>query len=274
MTAAWTMASRPRSRFTARCVSCRSRASPGINGDISRTVSVPASLTAAISASSSPGGRCPARARTVIARSHSSAISRWDLASRRFPGGSWRPKTASACDWHNALTVWRRPGSFSPHTAGRPHIQQAPPGDGTRSTPPPATGGSFPCPNCQDDCRHRGCRHSVNHDSRAAAPTRRCPRPQRHHHGWTQRTAGTGTGGAPEKPRDIGAGYSRPPLPARPAARSHANVTTHGPARCSSRQFRIPAASRPERQAGRCPAGALDAARRTRGARTIPRTAP
>ena len=33
------------------------------------------------------------------------------------------------------------PGSFSPHTAGRPHIQQAPPGDGTRSTPPPATGG-------------------------------------------------------------------------------------------------------------------------------------
>jgi hypothetical protein len=51
-------------------------------------------------------------------------------------GGSSAPKTASACTRHNPLTLWRRPGSFSPHTAGRPHIQHAPPGDGTRSTPP------------------------------------------------------------------------------------------------------------------------------------------
>ena len=75
---------------------CRSRASPGIRGDISLIVWVPALLTAAISASSSPVGRPPPWARMVIPRSHSSTMSRRVLASRRRHGGSSAPKTALA----------------------------------------------------------------------------------------------------------------------------------------------------------------------------------
>ena len=155
------------------------------------------------------------------------------------------------------------------------------------SRPRPATGpallrhqspaGSFPCPSCQDDWWQRGCRQSVNQRLQRGGPGKavtpghsgtvtagRSARPAR------------GTCGEPEQPaRNVGAGavsgrrcrcrcrWRRlDPPPA--ATLTSPRPDRHRPAR-ASRHFRIPAALRPEWQAGRWQAGALHAVRRPRG---------
>jgi len=155
-----------------------SRACTGSLSRAGRVSASTGSLTAAISASSSPGGRCPPWARTVIARSHSSAISRWDLASRALPRRVLKGEDGVGVRLAQRPHRVAAPGELLPAHRGQAAYPAGPARRRTRSTPPPATGGLLSCPSCQDDWRQRGCRHSVNHDFRAAAPTRRCSRPQ------------------------------------------------------------------------------------------------
>ena len=75
------------------------------------------------------------------------------------------PKTASACAWHSALTLWRRPGSFSPQTAGKAAHPAGPSG---RWHPLHAAGGhgaSLSCPGWaalpRVQCLHLDC-HAVH----------------------------------------------------------------------------------------------------------------
>jgi hypothetical protein len=108
---------------------------------------------------------------------------------RRSRAGTWRP--GASTPGNQGRRRRRRATDIRPEPCGgareaSPRTQRA---GRISSRPRPATGpaplrhqppaGSFPCPNCQDDWRQRGCRHSVGHDSRAASPAsgalgRRC----------------------------------------------------------------------------------------------------